>query len=1111
MDKKQVKTVLAGDFSGIDNFVENIINPIFGEDSFEKKEYAEELVTIEKKSVADFANVLSVINVGTICNYKSEDIELFDVTLKNNSEIARSRVGIQKLIRSMLSQYSHAFMIFHYKDVQNKEWRFSYLHKENSQKNTTSAKRFTYVFGREHNPRTATDRFEILSLSEKNDKDLLNAFSVEALSDEFFEKYEGHYNRFVNYLIDNPSMQKSFKKVILQQEEDVDNDVPETYKAKYKPLRDYVKKMMGRLVFLYFIERKGWLAGNKSYLSELYNNSSYKSDFLDKVLEPLFFGVLNTPHSMRKKFFEENGWDTKMIPDISKIPYLNGGLFEQDELDKCQSRFPQEYFDDLFAFFGEYNFTVDENDPNDEEMGIDPEMLSKIFESLLEDNKNKGAYYTHKNVVQDMCRDALIFYLAEKTSISEKILRQFIENTDNEELPEEIQKNKGSIIRYLQNVKICDPAIGSGAFPMGMLNILVKVRLALCPLKNKDSNEIVELKKSIIQNNIYGVDIEKGAIDIARLRFWLSIVVDSKADYLHAEPLPNFDYKFMQGNSLIPTFDGNYVELSVHNSKTAAGERYSAGVIVKNRLQQLSELRREYFNLFGKDKYRKEIEIKDLYLDTLKAIFEADLTSVKNRCPDGDNDFFNVTNVKIANEIKLNKERQKELKGILSKINFLRNEINNGSSSLEDRAKTDIRFFDYSLCFSEVMDRGGFDIVIGNPPYVSGERQLKSSQLIEQRNNIIGCNLYKALYQKWDLYIAFIELGIRHLCTENGICSMIVPFPLTNQVYGLKLRDMLLTEFSLVNIVNGKGKKLFKNAVVENCIVFAKKQIASKQGSTWVSNIGDDLKIHSRFSKPYSDLVQDEKTKVWNLTTEKREGNKHAEMHVLGDFCYISYGLRPNSDEKKARGEFKKEDLISDVKDDVPRRKYIEAKDIEKYCIKKIRYLEYGTERSPAKLTRPTFTELYNCPKLVFNILGALTGTYDSQNLVHNHSLIACVLWESIQGVENKSISASIKKFSTMKRKDMESLSHNTSLFYLLGIMNSTYANVLLANIRGDDYHIYPEHIRNIPIPNASNEKQDEIAVLVKNILEKKKKKEDTIELEKSLDKKVYSLYGVSD
>ena len=180
--------------------------------------------------------------------------------------------------------------------------------------------------------------------------------------------------------------------------------------------------------------------------------------------------------------------------------------------------------------------------------------------------------------------------------------------------------------------------------------------------------------------------------------------------------------------------------------------------------------------------------------------------------------------------------------------------------------------------------------------------------------------------------------------------------------------------------------------------------------------------------------------------------------------------------------------------------------------INRIRYIEYGTERSPAKLTRPTFNELYEPKKLMFNVLGELTGTIDTEKLVHNHSLIACVLWKDLYGVENKSIASSIKKFSTMSREDMEELSKTVELRYMLGVMNSQYASVLLTNLRGGDYHIYPEHIRNIPIPSVTLEQQEPIIALVDKILATKKAnpQADTSAEEHKIDLLVYHLYGLT-
>src|SRR5574344_278455 len=289
-------------------------------------------------------------------------------------------------------------------------------------------------------------------------------------------------------------------------------------------------------------------------MGNLFNNSCNKDDFLEKVLEPLFFQTLNSPR-------ENNIAPSAVCKEYGskiKIPYLNGGLFEKDELDKKQIKFKKEMFEKLFTLFSQYNFTIDETDPDDAEIGVDPEMLGRIFENLLEDNKDKGAFYTPKEIVQYMCRESLIAYLLTDSKIQEEKIRTLVtEHTD----PAFTENEKSEIKTKLDNVKICDTAVGSGAFPMGMMNELIACHSVIC----KEDFDRAAIKKQIVQNNIYGVDIEKGAVDIARLRFWLAIIVDEKEPI----PLPNLDYKIMQGNSLLESIEG--IDLS-HLTESAKGE-----------------------------------------------------------------------------------------------------------------------------------------------------------------------------------------------------------------------------------------------------------------------------------------------------------------------------------------------------------------------------------------------------------------------------------------------------------------------------------------------------------------------------------------------------------
>ena len=401
-----------------------------------------------------------------------------------------------------------------------------------------------------------------------------------------------------------------------------------------------------------------------------------------------------------------------------------------------------------------------------------------------------------------------------------------------------------------------------------------------------------------------------------------------------------------------------------------------------------------------------------------------------------------------------------------------------------------------------------FDVVIGNPPYISAPTMVATNPA--GRQVIIDSKRFTTLHQKWDLYVPFMEFGLQIL-NENGILTMIVPYPLTNQIYAKRIRELILNQYNLIGIADLSGTKIFASATVSNCIPLIVN--SPPGGSCYVSHINEKKKITRSFIKTYADLVQDKETAVWNLTTEKREPHRHSSMNVLGDFCYISKGMVLNADEKTAKGEFAKDDLISDTHDLIHCRKYIEAKDIERYRVKRIRYLEYNTERCPDQLSRPTFRDLYEKPKLMFNRLGDLMVFYDEKTkFLHSDSMFSAVLWKDLKGVKNKSIAASVKRYSKHSRKKMEMYSQRIDLRYLLGILNSRYASILLSNRRGGDYHIYPEHLRNIPIPLVKMSRQQPVIILVDKILAAKKKKRaaDTTALERQIDKWVYKLYGLT-
>lgn len=676
-------------------------------------------------------------------------------------------------------------------------------------------------------------------------KKWLYSFSLKLLSDDFFDGYKAIYEDIIA-LTTGKRMKKEGNKWV----ERVDDEIPAEEKATYgakvmasfaqfedpeKAVRDYVKKLMGRLVFIQFLQKKGWMGvpadkawgeGDRDFIQNVFKQSANKDNFVDEVLEPLFRDI-NTDRAGYLVTSPKVNFDQQI-----KVPYLNGGLFEEDAYDRADFAIPAKYFWNeeatlgtkdkelgLLQFFAKYNFTIDENAPDDVEVGVDPEMLGRIFENLLEDNKDKGAFYTPKEIVHYMCRESLIAYLTTysvehgNTNPYDKIeaaIRTLV-ISPAEIVPQMRQHKPQALLEFgdaLRNVKICDPAIGSGAFPMGLLNELVRCREAIGAwAKDEDGNLLVDnraaLKCEIVCNNIYGVDIERGAIDIARLRFWLSIVVDEKTP----QTLPNLDYKFMQGNSLITTFDGEYVNLD-----TKTQQHINIGKMNEEK-KKLYNYKVQYYSATGDQKHKLAVQIKNsiLTLISLQLDFEyrslVEKNAVQTTFLDEKTSFAEV-------KAQLSPEKQR----ICDLGAALRKHLKDENKSLTERSQVDIRFFDWRMMFTEVFEgeNPGFDIVIGNPPYI----QLQANE--GALANLYEPCKFKTFDRMGDIYSLFYEHGNSLLKTNGALCY-ITSNKWMRTGYGEKTRKFFKDDVCPRLLVDFIRMKLFDDATVEtNILLFTK-------------------------------------------------------------------------------------------------------------------------------------------------------------------------------------------------------------------------------------------------------------------------------------------------
>ena len=629
------------------NLIESTFNQAFDETRFEL--FAKNFLNdVEPKSNSysgqyiwdDYKeHVNTYKRIGKYIDPDGEALDILIVEVKSVLKLERARTALRNFVIKHLVKFEkdYALVAFYSKQDEGSDWRFSFIKLEHqafvdeekgkvkTRKEFTPAKRYSFLVGKYEKAYTAKNQLLPLLQNVSSNatiEEIESAFSIEKVTDEFFSQYKDLFGKLYEHFENDAAIQN------------------ELVKSNIDTSR-FTKKLLGQIVFLYFLQKKGWLGvpkdktwgnGEKRFMQQLFDTSKTENkNFFKDYLQYLFYEALAK---------ERDNLNSYYAKFECRIPFLNGGLFEAEyDWKNANISIPETIFRNeeknksgdigtgILDVFDRYNFTIKEDEPLDKEVAVDPEMLGKVFENMLEvtERKSKGAFYTPREIVHYMCQESLIHYLdnslnnytetfheigdsqtnmfgnagkkgqhsinlshqdikVPKTDIENYIRNghfalehdQRVVNKGKETaeykyiLPESIRQYADLIDKKLTEIKICDPAIGSGAFPVGLLHELVNAHLVIKPhlspnylaeklkaIKGENNGDelsesryIYRLKRHIIQESIYGVDIDASAIDIARLRLWLSLVVDED-DFEPIETLPNLDYKIVCGNSLI--------------------------------------------------------------------------------------------------------------------------------------------------------------------------------------------------------------------------------------------------------------------------------------------------------------------------------------------------------------------------------------------------------------------------------------------------------------------------------------------------------------------------------------------------------------------------------
>lgn len=867
------------------------------------------------------------LNLGKISLSDGESIAVYEVELTDNVNIERNRRGIRDMLTTDWRNmgYAGAFMFCYRKN--ESVLRFSYVSETwgfnkqgDYEKISTDTKRYTYLLGEGRGCRTAIEQFKVLRDSKQALSDITAAFSVEALTKQFYNDLFEWYQWAVE-----PSSNITFPNNTITEDDDRDD------------IETKVIRMITRIMFVWFIKQKNLVPDRifdidflTTILKEFDPYSTTVGNYYNAILQNLFFGTLNRAiqdeDGNTRKFATSSKRDVKtlyryaemfsiseqeVINLFAEIPFLNGGLFEcldktkyADGVEQCynfdgfsrnDARFadgrfkhravvPNNLFFEpekgLISILGRYNFTIEENSPEEQQVALDPELLGKVFENLLgaynpetkETARNQsGSFYTPREIVNYMVDESLIAYLGDNAFVRSLFRADF---TFDKTRTDDYQK----IAEKLKAVKVLDPACGSGAFPMGLLNRMIDILERISP-----DERVYDLKLSVIENCLYGSDIQSIAAQITKLRFFISLICDCEKDASKPNfgipTLPNLETKFVSANSLI-----------AKKKKPAQGNLFENPEIEPTK-NELAEIRHKHFS--------------------------AKSASTKHRLREKDQTL-----------------REKLAKLLSDDDNFAPEDAKQLAAWNPYDQNAVSPFFDPEWMFG-VAD--GFDIVIGNPPYI--QLQNNGGELAKLYEN---CN-YSTFARTGDIYCLFYERGWQLLKKEGHLCY-ITSNKWMRAGYGEKTREFFANKTNPMLLIDFAGVKIFESATVDtNILLFSKSNnkhetvcaVTNKQNKDSVKNLSD-------FVQQQNNICNFNSSDSWVILSPIEQSIKRKIEAVgtpLKDWdIQINYGIKTGFNDAFIITTIKREEILANCQTEDERKRTAElirpilrGRDIKRY------------------------------------------------------------------------------------------------------------------------------------------------------------------------------------